>query len=373
MSQIKRSDIYDKNLNFLIGSGASVGLLPTLALKLKADGTDTRHTFETLATQFAQNADVTAHLFSSYISEIIAPAAKYDPELDFLNTIDQDKAIENYQTFLGNVLQILGKKKDRNRANIFTTNYDGMIAHSAEKMLQVGSFDFHINDGGSGFVKRTLNAKNFNRYYQDHGVFDRHAKSVPQINLIQLHGSVYWYKDGESIEISYDIERSAKRIDAVPLREAEEFSALLADENKTDADLVALALPVDNVANDAFQTKYDALPIVNPTKWKFHETVFEEHYYQMLRLLSYELEKPNSVFIAFGFSFADEHILNLVKRSLSNPSLQLYVCCFSKRTEDEMKVKFKGFQNVQLLCLDDDLDFTAFNGQIFNSFNDEQA
>lgn len=350
-----------------------MGLLPTLALKLKVDGTKTSHTFETLATQFAQNADVTAHLFSRYISEIISPAAEHDPDVDLINTAEQDKAIENYQTFLGNVLQVLAKKKDRNRANIFTTNYDGMIAHSAEKMLQIGSFDFHVNDGGAGFKKRTLNAKNFNRYYQDHGVFDRHAKSVPQINLIQMHGSVYWYKDGENIEISYDIERSKKRMGAVPLRQSADFDDILSDKTKTDADLASLKLPADNAANIAFQEKYDALPIVNPTKWKFHETVFEEHYYQMLRLLSYELEKPNTVFIAFGFSFADEHILNLVKRSLSNPSLQLYVCCYSKKTETEMQEKFKGFDNVELVSLDGALDFTAFNEQVFNSTNDEQG
>jgi hypothetical protein len=204
-------------------------------------------------------------------------------------------------------------------------------------------------------------------------VFDRHTKSVPQINLIQMHGSVYWYKDGENIEISYDIERSKKRLNAVPLRQDDDFDAILGDKKKTDADLAALTLPADDAANFSFQQKYDALPIVNPTKWKFHETVFEEHYYQMLRLLSYELEKPNSVFIAFGFSFADEHILNLVNRSLSNPSLQLYVCCYSKKTAAEMQIKFKGFDNVELISLDDPLDFTAFNDKVFNSTRDEQG
>lgn len=371
MSRIKRSDIYDKNLNFLIGSGASVGLLPTLALKLKVHGTKNSHTFETLATRFADDADVTAHLFSCYIREIISPAAEHDPDLYILNTSSQNEVIKNYQIFLGNILQVLAKKKDRNRANVFTTNYDGMIAHSAEELLQIGSFDFHVNDGGAGFKKRTLNAKNFNRYHQDHGVFDRHSKTVPQINLIQMHGSVYWYKYGENIEISYDIERAKKRMGAVPLRQNDDFDAILSDETKTDVDLGSLKLLSDNAANVAFKKACDALPIVNPTKWKFHETVFEEHYYQMLRLLSYELEKPNSVFIAFGFSFADEHILNLVKRSLSNPSLHLYVCCYSKKTEAEMNIKFKGFENVDLISLDEDLDFTAFNEQVFNSTSDE--
>ncbi|MCD9146195.1 SIR2 family protein [Pseudophaeobacter flagellatus] len=367
MSKINKSDIYDKNLNFLLGSGASHGLLPTLALKLKVDGTEIAHTVETLATKYAGSPDILAHLFSWYVQEVISPAAQYDPDDVIFNTAEQDKAIENYQIFLSTVLKFLAKKKDKNRANIFTTNYDGMIAHTGEQLLRIGAYDFHLNDGGAGFVKRTLNARNFSRYYQDHGVFDRHAKSVPQINLIQLHGSVYWYKDEENIEISYDLKRASKRVNEVPCRESEAFKAILSDETKTDLGLAALNLTSeDPQANLSFQSSYETLPVVNPTKWKFHETVFEEHYYQMLRLLSYELEKPDSVFIAFGFSFADEHILNLVKRSLSNPSLQLFICCFSGETVSEMKGKFKGFDNVEFITVDGDLDFTSFNKEVFN-------
>lgn len=374
MSKINKSDIYDKNLNFFLGSGASHGLLPTLALKLKVDGTDTAHTVETLAAKYADDPDILAHLLSWYVQEVISPAAKYDPRLDGLNTAEQDSAAENYQVFLGTVLKVIAKKKHKNRANIFTTNYDGMIAHTAEKILRLGAYDFHLNDGGTGFVKRTLNARNFGRYYQDHGVFDQHAKSVPQINLIQLHGSVYWYKDAENIEISYDLERTSTRVDQVPCRESAEFKAILSDETSTDLDLTALDLSSDDEnANSAFQSSYETLPVVNPTKWKFHETVFEEHYYQMLRLLSYELEKPDSIFIAFGFSFADEHILNLVKRSLSNPSLQLFVCCFDDKEEAEMEERFKGFDNVDLITVDGYLDFSAFNKEVFNASSKEPA
>ncbi len=366
MSKINKSDIYEKNLNFLLGSGASYGLLPTLALKLKQVGSDEAHTVETLATKYEGMPDFQAHLFSWYVREVILPAAEYNPNSTLFNTDAQNKVIENYRQFVETVLKILSKKSHKKRVNIFTTNYDGMVAHTAETLLRLGSYDFHLNDGTDGFVKRTLNARNFGRYFQDHGVFDRHAKSVPQINLIQLHGSVYWYKDGEKIEVSYDLKRAKKRIEDVPLREDEDFFNTLADETKTEADLNPPA-DVTATANTTFQTAYDTLPIVNPTKWKFHETVFEEHYYQMLRLLSYELEKPDTVFIAFGFSFADEHILNLVKRSLSNPSLHMYVCCFDEVERVEMEKKFLGFGNIELVTVEGFLDFTAFNDQVFTT------
>ena len=53
---ITLSDIYDKNLNFLIGSGASVGLFPTLALRLK-NAAGEAHTLESLATWFEERND----------------------------------------------------------------------------------------------------------------------------------------------------------------------------------------------------------------------------------------------------------------------------------------------------------------------------
>ena len=91
-----------------------------------------------------------------------------------------------------------------------------------------------------------------------------------------------------------------------------------------------------------------------------------------MRLLSYELEKPDTVFVAFGFSFADEHILNLVKRSLSNPSLHMYVCCFNEAEKDEMENKFLGFGNIELVTVEGTLDFSAFNEQVFTTKSESE-
>lgn len=366
MPKINKSDIYEKNLNFLLGSGASHGMLPTLALKVKVTGSGEAHSVETLATKYEENGDFLAYLFSWYVQKVISPAAEYDPSNPTPATPETSQVVANYRQFLETILEILTKKGHKKRVNIFTTNYDGMIAHTAEYLLRLGSYDFHLNDGTDGFVKRTLNARNFGRYFQDHGVFDRHSKSVPQINLIELHGSVYWYKDGDKIEVSYDLARAKQRISSVPLRVDSGFFNALLDNAKTDNDLNP---PVDHggTKNEAFAAAYKALPIVNPTKWKFYETVFEEHYYQMLRLLSYELEKPDTVFIVFGFSFADEHILNLVKRSLSNPSLHVYVCCFDDDEMRSMEQKFLGFANVELIRVDGPLNFTAFNDEVFTA------
>lgn len=365
MSKINRNDIYDKNLNFLIGSGASFGVLPTLSLQVK-DSAGKAHTVETLATHLKSNADLSTLLFSWYVRQVIAPAAVFSLS-DLLSLgPEQRSVVENYQRFMRTILSLIRRHELSCRANIFTTNYDGLFSHVADKMIQERQENFILNDGGAGFIKRTLHTSNFTRFSRDQGVFDRQARNVPQINLIQMHGSVHWYRDGSDIEISYDQARSRARIDTVPSLQDADFDRLIASSANSEADLTDILCLNTEAENSAFWSAYERLPVVNPTKWKFHETVFDEYYYQTLRMLSYELEKPNSVFIVFGFSFADEHILSLVRRSLSNPTLKLYICCFSDATLTDLTQKFAGSPNVDLLRVDGNLDFTAFNEQILS-------
>lgn len=79
---IKLSEIYDKNINFLIGAGASFGLLPTLGLALKTiDGK--WQSIETLATEFDSQGqeDSAALLFMHYYKKCIEPAISFKLEV----------------------------------------------------------------------------------------------------------------------------------------------------------------------------------------------------------------------------------------------------------------------------------------------------
>ena len=358
------NEIYDHNINFLIGSGASVGIFPTLALKLKDDDGDP-FTIETLATELGIDDSRYDALFMYYYLECIKPAMDFDISIAKKDAV-KNTVISNYEIFLTTLLTVLQRRKNGERScNIFTTNYDGCFAHVADDMLQHGATEFIINDGSRGFSKRYLHAKNFNSFTYQSGIFNQHLTDIPQINLIHLHGSVYWYKDGENIRVDYSNNNSERKIDGDYFNKIDEVSELLSDDSKVFDDL-----PDDVELTDddksIFWGGYNKLPIVNPTKWKFNETLFEEHYYQMLRLLSYELEKPNSIFIIFGFSFSDEHILNLIRRSLSNPSLQVFVCCYSAAEYARMEMLFKTNNNVKNIFIDEPLDFSAFNEKIFN-------
>lgn len=367
---INLEDIYDKNLNFLIGAGASFGLFPTLALNIKTD-TGEMATIETLAEKFDKEHkdELKTLLFMYYFQSCIAPVMSFD--IATLTESGELAVIENYQKFLETILLCLNKARPFNRrCNIFTTNYDGCFALTADKLLSQGEQVFRINDGTHGFRKKYLHIKNFEEFVCKSGVFDQRHTDVPQINLMHLHGSVYWQREKESIVVDYAKVSDPQLIDVRLQELLKTFSDMVNSKDKTISDLENQFELIENttqlkkLAKD-FWSKYDFLPIVNPTKWKFHETVFEEHYYQMLRALSYELEKPNAILISFGFSFADEHILNLVKRSLSNPKLKLYVCCFDECERRSMAEKFLGHPNVELVSSHSMLTFNEFNSKIF--------
>ncbi|MFY3858117.1 hypothetical protein ACOTH4_28360 [Achromobacter xylosoxidans] len=369
---ISIGDIYNQDINFLFGSGASFGLLPTLQLQVQTGVGDSRYTLEDLASKFEREGDRRLiPLFMHYYDSCIRPAELLNLEKA---SAEQTGAtvIKNYRTFLLTALEMVKRRKalDR-RCNVFTTNYDGCFPLVADALIREGDVDFVLNDGARGFTRRILQARNFGAYMCQAGVFGRYQNSIPQINLIHLHGSVYWSKLDEAIQVGYELSGRGSLLDDDDMALLRPFSAALNNPASTLADVPNTDFRDETL--NRFWSRYKQMPIVNPTKWKFHETVYDEHYYQMLRLLSYELEKPNAVLITFGFSFADEHILNLVMRSLSNPGLQVFVCCFSKPGYEAMATKFKGNRNVKCLVLEEGvMDFSAFNEKVL-SWSDAAA
>ncbi|MBW9336710.1 hypothetical protein FEE59_24635 [Herbaspirillum sp. RU 5E] len=361
-TSIEAGDIYNKNINILIGSGASADLFPTLALKVR-DTDGAPQTIETLATTFEGDMAVKSAIFMHYFNTCIFPVQNFDPEN--IPTEEGIKNFKNYENFVLTLLGLLDRRKDVYRKiNLFTTNYDGCLAFAADKVQKESGYDFVVNDGTSGFHKKLLHARNFNTFQMRTGIFERANYGIPQINVIHLHGSVYWSKVGDHIAVNYK-ENSKDLLSSSIREQLAPFSNYITEANSTIENMPAVSLSA--AKRDAFWRGYNELPIVNPTKWKFNETVFEEHYYQMLRLLSYELEKPNSILVTFGFSFADEHILRLIQRSLSNTSLQTYICCYSQNNE-RLEREFKPYSNVRLITPPDfeKTNFTNFNRYVFS-------
>lgn len=59
------------------------------------------------------------------------------------------------------------------------------------------------------------------------------------------------------------------------------------------------------------------------------------HFYELMRIYSNALEKENSILFVVGFSFADEHIATLTRRSAeNNPTLKVIIFAFCDEEED---------------------------------------
>lgn len=359
--------VYEQNLNFLFGAGASFGFLPTLALKMKgADGEP--YTFETLAKVLGDGKrdNLYTLLFMLYYKKCIHTGLPRTSKVPF--PPHRLAVLEEYKRFLSTLLTTLEKQsRSDKKCNIYTTNYDSCFEMSVDTLLSEQSVNCVVNDGSAGFQHRKFHTKNFNNRTIQKGIFDKHDEYLPQINILHPHGSVYWKKDDQGIEVNYGQTDYDITFDAAQESLLEEFEKIVNDETKSLDDLLPFEAfqNWDGFTGDEFWSKYQQIPIVNPTKWKFHETVFEEAYYQILRHLSFELERPNAVLVTFGFSFADEHILHLVQRSLSNPTLTVYVSCYNEDEQREMKRKFKGYKNVKYICIDEDLTFKRFNNRVF--------
>lgn len=129
------------------------------------------------------------------------------------------------------------------------------------------------------------------------------------------------------------------------------FTANSEDEAKCQIEDIINTAIFDNSVSDV--AKYEifindyknSILIVNPTKEKFSDTLLNKNYYELLRIFSNELEKENSLLVVNGFSFRDEHILDLVKRSMINPSLKVLVFCYEENSITEYQMLFEQPKN----------------------------
>lgn len=342
--------LYGKNINFLIGSGASFGVIPTLSTEIMEE--DRNLSIEDILEKNEGNLNIQNIVYSYYYNKILKPS--------FLTEIDNENSVfNNYKMFLEEIIKFLQREnyQKEKRINIFTTNYDLFFEKVADELI--GKYEFFFNDGSSGNIKRKLSMKNFHKKIYHTGVFDNFNREIPIINLFKIHGSVSW---------TY-------------LRDQEYSKVLEIEVNYNDVQEEIKYLKIDNISEDTIKKSVDPsleirknlrnkFVLVFPEKDKFEETLYKEFYYQYLRQLSYELEKNNSVLIVFGFSFADEHIAELIKRSLNNPAIKIYIFCFNKKSKEQIEknLYIPKDNKIEFILPEDDgeIKFSGFIKKLFN-------
>ena len=342
-------DIQGKNVNFLIGSGASSGLIPTLWIK------PIEKSFEELLTSKNYDENQRKVLYFIWFELWIRKTKIFD--------FDASNKVHNqYKRFVQNLIDFLNNEgfDKPKRVNIFTSNYDTLFEMIFDKLSKENRLTY-FNDGSRGFFKKFISTENYHLKISHSGMSDSFQREIPTINLLKIHGSVTWIHSNNEIEVNLEnkifeklCNSSDRIINLITKFNDNNVSTEdnLLDPKKYEETLLFGSLTEEKLSEElsrifekfsdeveSFYRLYKTFPVVNPTKEKFSDTVFQQHYYQLLRMLSFELEKNDSVLIVFGFSFSDEHILEIVRRSIVNPKLKIYVIAFNEGAKKQIKEK----------------------------------
>ena len=344
-----------KNINILIGAGASMPYLKSLSLQ------NTKYSFEDLFEESLYkkyDRKTYQYLCACFIENSIKRGT-YD---EIISNDSCGPIRDNYISLINLLYSILIRNsiQQPKRANIFTTNYDMYFEYAFDNIVQKDA-NIYFNDGSYGFVNKTVSTSRFHTKIINVGVDSRFEYEMPMFNLLKLHGSLNWRIDeNENITIYNQLN------DLIDFSDNQKKELLDLEKFATGNDLKQIMSNInDNVKEEysKFSGLLNKLTIVKPMKNKFSETVLEEHYYQMLRILSQELERKQSVLITFGFSFNDEHIRSIIKRSLTNPNLLVYIFCYDIRDVQVFEEMFREYKNIILVARKDKVqgDFTFFN------------
>ncbi|CYV07697.1 SIR2 family protein [Streptococcus suis] len=175
------------------------------------------------------------------------------------------------------IKQLTGLHTTPNRLSIVTTNYDTIIEDSAY------SLNYTVFDGFTFSHKPTFDIDMFDWYLSKpisevKSQKEAYKKSV--INLLKIHGSLTWEREGEEI-----------------------------------------------VRKDKSNIKDPIM--VFPSSNKYMQS-YEKPYFELFSKFQALLRKQNTVLITVGFSFADNHISQMIIQALKTvPSLSILVTDFN--------------------------------------------
>lgn len=306
------------HVNFLIGSGASYPAIPAAGQVEKE-----------IADLFEGGDDAAARQrMYEFLSSVQEPTNRLIADEE---NAQNAQAVAHYTGFLRAVETILGERRTTllpKQATVFTTNYDLFIEKAS-----ANSPALRLNDGFSRVPslnnRMEYSSRNFFNITYNRGNLYNYEVEIPCINLVKLHGSLSWRKAGEDIVFQ------------VKPKE-------LLQEGKTPHDI---------------KTFIEGYAVVLPQTTKFRTTLMDRTYYELLRIYANELDRENALLVAFGFSFGDQHILDITKRALKNPTLRLIAFAYDGAAKESLQGIFDRYNNVEIIAPADgeSIDFKKFN------------
>lgn len=322
-----RTIIQDSHINFLIGAGTSapffapLGEVENVLTELKAIDSES----------WLARASVQGYFFENVIV----------PNLRLLDAKDDPAAltlIKSYGRFAATLNRILLKRRSTllgKQVNLFSTNVD-MAPELALELLEIDT-----NDGFAGKIRPRLDLGEYSTLRFRQGPRFEYRSEIPTFNLFKIHGSAGWRRDGGDIYFDHRLELVQEVKNAFTTAKPTLLPILAPqDVNSTALKAAAIGKSFDE-AGKKFAKAYQTLQVVNPEKTKFASTVLNKTYYELIRRLANELEKENSTLFVHGFSFRDEHLLDLVLRAArTNPTLQVIVFCHSRNAHGAISALF---------------------------------
>ena len=335
-----------KNVNFLLGAGASSGAIDTMTqlyknLKFSDEEEKEEKEFNSIVAKEGKNLEnILKVLYSArnYYNGIQEEDAKeedvinsfkelYDRlitkvEKHIFNSINVDFATKECPKVLGYYTTFYQKlamrNKDLSRIRIFTTNND-LFNETA-----LDSLNIHYINGFSGGLRKFFNPALFNytcSKRMDTSI-DKYEPIENLVYLYKIHGSINW-------------------VESTPLPgnyfEIEEIHS-----NELTSDKACLIYPT-------------------PTK---QDKSLGAPYVDLFREFQNKLLEPHSVLFVIGYGFNDRHVNDIIYRALATNST-INVVIFSSKPEQKEREKKPIF------FIDDNRIFT-FSGQVWDVDDEEK-
>lgn len=212
------------------------------------------------------------------------------------------------------------------RLSIVTTNYDMLFEDAA------GSIDYTVVDGFSYSYNPKFNSDMFNWNFTrpiDHVSSNEIEYNANVINLLKIHGSVNWRREGNTI----------KRLNR-------------------------------KISKKALKNKKSVM--IFPSSEKYMQT-YEEPYFNLMVKFQELIRQPNTLLITTGFSFADNHIAEMVMQAIKrNNGLKILVTDYEieekTKTKRKSRSKLKDFGGLRELKDAYPISFlkASFNGDLLD-------
>lgn len=331
--------IQSANVNFLYGSGLSKPFLSTLGNieKWLTELNERRQGDAGQVKYTIVEASILKLYFETVMYPNVAPAGA-----------NYDTTINEYRRFLSIWNDLINKRSSTlicKQTNLFTTNVDMMMERAAQ------GYGVELNDGFQGTIEQLYDAGNFQKTVSKTSLHFQNVSEIPVFNLIKIHGSINWREEDDCVKNDIGlstvnaVNAVLNAIDANNFISTTRIDAAGKEVEKTLDEMLNEAEGKHLPNSDAFKPFFEAyrkMVMINPTKRKFKESVIDHHFYELMRQYSNNLEKENTILMVAGFSFADEHIADITRRSANtNPTLHVVVFAYNDADGETIKTNLK--------------------------------